>query len=197
MPLEPGRARAPKPPTSSDLAACGHHPCRYGADHAGVCANSNNNILALWGERLEYSLCRNLEWQTCAALGRLPGQGGVGMRFSYAPGNLDVYDGGTGKMLGDCRGWKPPYAAKACGAVGAQHTDAYSTDDIYFLEVCIFSFICDNGEELFGLQPGDFYVCQFNGAKFDELADLLIQPPTPTTGEIPGKTGENRGVPVF
>ena len=155
----------------------------YGYDHAGMCANSNNNILALWGDRLVYNLCRNLEWQTCAALGKLPGQGGFGMRFSYPPGNLDVYDGGTGKMLGDCRGWKPAYAAKACGPVGKKHTDAYSTDDIYFLEVCMFSFICDNGAELFHLQPNDFYVCQFNGAKFDEFAELLLQPPTPTTGE--------------
>jgi hypothetical protein len=29
--------------------------------HAGKCANSNNNILALWGNRLTYNMCRNLE----------------------------------------------------------------------------------------------------------------------------------------
>ena len=155
----------------------------YGYDHAGTCANSNNNILALWGNHLVYNLCRNLEWQSCAAQGKLPGQGGVGMRFSYPPGNLDVYDGGTGKMLGDCRGWKPHYAAHACGPVGQSWVDAYSTDDIYFLEVCMFSFMCDNGADLFSLQPDDFYVCKFNGTKFDDFANLLMQPPTRRTGK--------------
>uniref|UniRef100_A0A7S4MF62 Uncharacterized protein n=1 Tax=Prymnesium polylepis TaxID=72548 RepID=A0A7S4MF62_9EUKA len=144
----------------------------YGADHAGKCADSNNNILALWGNRLQYNLCRNLEWQTCAAKGLLPGQGGYGMRFSYRPGDLDVYDGGTGKKLGDCRGWKPEYAAAVCG------TDGYSTDDIYYLEVCMFSFMCDNGDDLFGLDVDDFYVCQFNERKFDDLARLFKEPPS-------------------
>jgi len=51
----------------------------------------------------------------------------------------------------------------------------------------MFSFICDNGEELFGLQPDDFYVCQFNGTKFDEFSELLLQPPTPTTGDTPAR----------
>ncbi|KAL1499574.1 hypothetical protein AB1Y20_011775 [Prymnesium parvum] len=143
----------------------------YGNDHAGNCANSNNNILALWGNRLQYNLCRNLEWQVCAAKGLLPGQQGFGMRFSHRPGDLNVFDGGTGKMLGDCRGWRPEYVGKACG------TDAYSTDDIYFLEVCMFSFICRNGADVFKLNVDDFYVCDFDGEKFDELARLLKEPP--------------------
>lgn len=93
------------------------------------------------------------------------------MRFSYKPGDLDVFDGGTGKMLGDCRGWVPEYAKGACG------WDAYSTDDIYFLEVCMTSFYCKNGAELFTLEIDDFFVCDFSEEKFDELALLFTEPP--------------------
>jgi hypothetical protein len=32
-------------------------------NHAGNCVNSNNNILSLYGERVQYNICRNLEWQ--------------------------------------------------------------------------------------------------------------------------------------
>jgi len=137
-------------------------------NHAGKCANSNNNILALWGDRLVYNTCRNLEWQVCAVMGKLPGQGGNGMRFSYNPGNLDVYDGGTGKSLGTCRGYLPPNLN--CG-------NGFATDDIYFLEVCLVSFLCKNKEELFTVEPHDFYVCDFDGDAFDELQALLMQPP--------------------
>jgi len=140
----------------------------YPEDHAGKCANSNNNILALWGNRLTYNMCRNLEWQICAAKGLLPGQGGYGMRFSYPPGNLDVYDGGTGKSLGNCNGWKP-------GTVNCWN--GFATDDIYFLEICLFSFICKNSDELFTLTPHDFYVCDFDEAAFDELQRILVEPP--------------------
>lgn len=143
----------------------------YGNDHAGNCANSNNNILALWGDRLQYNICRNLEWQTCAAQGKLPGQGGVGMRFAYAPMDLDLNAyGGAGKELGHCRGWKPDYMPQGC-------PDGYATDDIFFLEVCLFNQICANGEEVFRLAVGQFFVCDFSPTKFDELARLLLEPP--------------------
>jgi len=142
----------------------------YGYDHAGACANSNNNILALWGDRLQYNICRNLEWQVCAAKGMLPGQGGFGMRFSYKPGDLDVYNGGTNRALWQCRGWRAPNAATGCD-------DGYATEDIYFLEVCLFSQLCENGEDLFTLDTRDFFVCEFSEARFDELARLLMTPP--------------------
>jgi len=132
--------------------------------HAGKCANSNNNILALWGNRLTYNMCRNLEWQMCAAKGLLPGQGGHGMRFSYPPKELDVFDGGTGKALDRCQGWKPP---------GVNCQDGFGTDDIFYLESCLYSFVCKNNEELFSLKAGEFYVCKFDGDKFDELQGLL------------------------
>ena len=90
------------------------------------------------------------------------------MRFSYNPGNLDVYDGGTGKSFGSCAGYLPPSLNCANG---------FATDDIYFLEVCLVSFLCKNREELFTVGPEDFYVCEFDGDAFDELQALLMQPP--------------------
>jgi len=67
--------------------------------HAGECVNANLNILSLYGDRLPYNLCRNLEWMTCAAKGLLPGQGWGGqvsraggsreIRFAFRPSDLD------------------------------------------------------------------------------------------------------------
>lgn len=31
--------------------------------HAGACVNANTNILSLYGDRVPYNICRNLEWQ--------------------------------------------------------------------------------------------------------------------------------------
>ena len=42
----------------------------YPNNHAGSCVNANHNILSIYGDRMPYNLCRNLEWQapTVAAL---------------------------------------------------------------------------------------------------------------------------------
>ena len=57
--------------------------------HAGNCIQANLNILSLFGERVPYNSCRNLEWQVCAALGKLPGQRSRKILFATAPGSLD------------------------------------------------------------------------------------------------------------
>jgi hypothetical protein len=41
-------------------------PSHLPQDHAGSCLNSNHNILSLYGKRVQYNLCRNLEWQAHA-----------------------------------------------------------------------------------------------------------------------------------
>ena len=38
----------------------------YPNNHAGSCVNANHNILSIYGDRLPYNLCRNLEWQVAA-----------------------------------------------------------------------------------------------------------------------------------
>jgi len=146
----------------------------YPQDHAGSCLNSNHNILSLYGKRVQYNLCRNLEWQVCAALGKLPGQGGFGMRFSYRPADLDVYGW---KPLWQCHGFREPDAWERDPGCG----DGYATDDIFFLEVCLLNQICANSEELFTLQVGDFFVCDFRNELMDELAAILTEEPMDRT----------------
>ena len=43
--------------------------------HAANCVRANRNIFSLYGERIPFNICRNLEWMVCAAQGKLPGQG--------------------------------------------------------------------------------------------------------------------------
>eukprot|EP00966_Prymnesium_polylepis_P058013 1343581-Prymnesium_polylepis.1 len=74
-------------------AFCGAAPkntYRYMGGHAGTCVKANLNILSLYTERVPYNLCRNLEWQVCAATGQLPGQTTPTILFAHEPGALDA-----------------------------------------------------------------------------------------------------------
>ena len=64
----------------------------------------------------------NLEWQVCAAKGKLPYQGSKKMIFAVAPSELDP-SGATGKPLGQCKGWVPGRRPQG-GIYG------YATDDV-------------------------------------------------------------------
>jgi hypothetical protein len=80
------------------------------------------------------------------------------MRFSFAPRDLDVYDGGTGRSLGVCQGFR--------SATAPPCEEGYATVDIYYLEVCLLNQICTNGPELFNLETGQFFVCEFDSARY-------------------------------
>jgi len=104
--------------------------------HAERCVKANLNILSLHGERLPYNICRNLEWQTCAAQGKLPGQGTKydgtrdrTIKFAKAPGTLELV---RNNRLGVCSGWVP--SKKPEGGIYG-----YATDDIFYLETCLYS----------------------------------------------------------
>lgn len=71
-------------------------------------------------------MCRNFEWQVCAAKGLLPGQGGRTIQFSHAPSAL-YPDGSTNKPVGECCGWTPLGSRPRGGSFG------YATDDIFYL----------------------------------------------------------------
>ena len=150
--------------------------CKRGHDcdgHAECCVKHSMNILSLYGQRLPYNICRNLEWQTCAARGLLPGQKARRIVFAQAPNSV-APDGSTGKPLGVCGGWTPPGAPKG-GIFG------YATEDIFYLEVCMFHQICRNGDKLFQIGVGWTFVCDFDQDGFDELESLLLseRPPDP------------------
>ena len=172
------------------------------------CNGANRNILLVFGNNVHgtgwgYNSCRNLEWQMCAALGKLPWQGSRNIIFAHAPKDMDTR-GGRG--FDQCHGYQP----NGCGDYG------YANDDIYFLEVrahrhasrarrtreaccasaapcapglrraslsslrismplyprprprprapqvCMYSMICRNNEELFRLNANQPFICDVN-----------------------------------
>ena len=165
---------------------CGAH--RFGSDgkpkndyapyhnayqHAKACVEGNFNILSLYGDRVPYNTCRNLEWQVCAALGQLPGQGGPEkgkIIFSKAPSTLDPRPTSQ-KPFGECRGWRSPESQKGGCSKG------FATDDIYYLEVCLFHQMCENGDELFRLRAGEKWQCELSQKGYNELTSMLQEEP--------------------
>ena len=143
--------------------------------HAERCVKANLNILSLFGSRVPYNVCRNLEWQTCAAQGRLPGQGSAGIRFAKAPRTLDA-TGSSGKPLDGCCGWLPNSTLAPWSTAHRQHAYGFATDDVFFLEVCIFNQICRNHEDLFTLNAGDVFHCDFSEESFHDLQKILLSP---------------------
>jgi hypothetical protein len=113
------------------------------------------------------NICRNLEWMTCAAYGWLPGQGNANIRFAHNPWWL-FPDGRSGKPIDTCCGWVPHLDLPSSGAYG------YATDDIFYLEVCLFNEICENGKDLFTLGREEEFTCQFSEWRFNGLRDLLL-----------------------
>ena len=103
--------------------------------------------------------------QVCAARGQLPGQREPSLVFGTAPGTLDP----RGGRLGTCSGWLPDYIH------GRPY--GYANDDIFFLESCLYSQVCRNGDELFALGAGEHWRCQFSKSGFRELQRVLLDEP--------------------
>ena len=129
-------------------------------------------ILFWQGNRVPYNICRNLEWMTCAAQGKLPGQTSNTMIFSKAPKDLDP-SASSYKPFGECRGFREQKAI----STDPHCSRGYATDDIYFLEVCLFHQICDNGDQLFRLNAGEKFTCHLSGHRFQELKGMLLEEP--------------------
>jgi len=145
--------------------------CRVGQGcngHAQCCVDHGFNILSLYGDRVPYNICRNLEWQVCATQGKLLGQSTRTIKFARSPKSL-APDGSTGKTLGRCKGWVPHDLPKG-GIFG------YATDDIFYLEVCLFNQLCKNGDDLFRLNQGDPFVCDLDPKRLRELEGILPAP---------------------
>lgn len=137
------------------------------------CRQIGLNILNLATGRVPFNMCRNLEWLVCAGQGRLPGQSGPNIRFAPAPKQLEPSPLKGSRPLGHCGGWHPT-APPDGGYYG------YANDDIYFLEVCLLSYLCKNGAEVFKVQSvEDVFTCVFSFTRLAELESLLRAPPTP------------------
>ena len=75
--------------------------------------------------------------------------------------------GSTGRPLGECRGWVPDIRT-ASGVFG------YTSDDVFYLQVCLFSQICSNGGEIFQLEAGEDWECAFSEERVEELQEILL-----------------------
>ena len=112
----------------------------------------------------EYNSCRNLEWQTCAARGRVPGQKTASIVFATAPGEVEM-DGADGKpTLSSCIG----HAPYDCGSVG------FANDQIFYAEACAYSKMCANRKELFKVKAGELFTCEVSEEGVRELQRLLV-----------------------
>lgn len=72
----------------------------------------------------------------------------------------------SNRPLGKCGGYK----AKTTPSGGIF---GYGNWDIFYLEVCIFNHICQNGRELFTLKAGQTFNCDFSASKFLSLKSTL------------------------
>ena len=136
---------------------------------ARTCVNNFRNVLFLFASNVHntgagYNSCRNLEWQTCAAMGMLPGQTSATIIFAQPPNSLDAEGE---RPLAQCGGYSP----QGCG----KH--AYSNDDIFFLEVCFYSQVCANNDELFRLDDGEPFHCAVSEEGFGHLQRLVVSNP--------------------
>ena len=150
---------------------CGKGKCSK-AGKGCACDKSSYNILQLFGN-LRYNTCRNLEWQVCAAQGKLHGQYGKKIRFANAPRDMDL---NNEPPFGCCHGWTD---------TGCQLDTNFANDDIYYLEVCLFSMICANRDVLFEIRALEDFQCSFDDEGFDLLKRLLLEGPQP--GDLGGK----------
>jgi len=149
---------------------CGHHG-GWGSTIRQRCVRANLQLLAVWPS--DYNLCRNFEWQACAAQGSLPDQDENRIKFAVAPGSLNT-GGAYGHPFNRCSGWTPNGANS-----GTYPNAGYANDDIFFLETCLFNQICENGEELFRLRAGEEWRCRFSPERVYELQRILMTPAEP------------------
>jgi len=131
----------------------------------GNCDGANANILALFGNHVKYNTCRNLEWQMCAVRGMLDWQDSKEIMFARAPKTVSM-DGVP--PFGHCSG----YTDAPCN-----DWEGFANDDIFYLEVCLFSMLCKNSDELFKLNVGERFICDFSEEGFSLLQQLLLEGP--------------------
>ena len=75
----------------------------------------------------------------------------------------------SAKPFGQCRGWREE-GAGSCDT-------GYATDDIFFLEVCLYNQICNDRDELWRLDAGTPWQCRLNHTGYAELQSMLLKTP--------------------
>ena len=75
----------------------------------------------------------------------------------------------------------PPFGA--CSGFTDKHCDSqwdigFANDDIYYLEICLYSQVCTNGHDLFSVDPGRAFVCEFSESGFRRIQQMLVEGPS-------------------
>jgi len=128
----------------------------------GSCDQASVNILNLFSGPVDYNTCRNFEWQLCAAHGKLKQQASGMIVFARAPKTVS-FSGFP--QFGVCSG----YTNKAC-----DDWSGFANDDIYYLEVCLFAQVCENADEMFRVEQGNPFYCDFSATGLEELRGWLL-----------------------
>lgn len=55
--------------------------------------------------------------------------------------------------------------------------DSFANDDIFYLEVCIFSMVCKNSKHLFEIDVGEPFLCEVSQEGFDLIQRFLREGP--------------------
>ena len=115
-------------------------------DPSYACSN-RYNVLRIG----DWNMCRNAEWMICVIQGKgsWGGNGDPTIIFSLAPMTVDTVDFDS----------RPSF---------------YSENDIYLLEVCTLNEMCSNYEEIFSIDVGAPFLCQFDERRWLQAKrDLL------------------------
>ena len=121
-----------------------------------MCLAARHNFIRVF-DAPPWTMCTNIEWQTCVAQGKLPNQGGNGATFARAPKSL------TMEEL-----WDPP---DPCLSGNCQW--GFATSDVFFWEVCFFNHVCRNKADLFRVEVGELFECDFDLSAFQTLQHIL------------------------
>ena len=121
------------------------YPGQRGHAIAHGCVEAGMNVMRVAGGA--WDMCANLEWLVCATRGQLPGQYGDGaprnrkIYFATEPGSLRTSEG----TLRNSGAW-------------------YNSDSVFYIEVCLLSQICRNGDELLRTQGDKPFICDLGDA---------------------------------
>lgn len=134
-------------------------PEDFNDELARRCVEANMNILRILSARVPWNMCQNLRWVVCAANGKLPGQDGQTLQFAEAPNRLDLDE------------WEHPHSWPCDdGECGEQ----FAVGDVFFAEACILNRVCLNGDDLFELDPGVSWTCDFDANGYEQLVASLL-----------------------
>ena len=125
-----------------------------------MCLTAKKNFIRVLDGPM-WTLCTNIEWQSCLVQGLLPGQSGQTHRRN------DVYFATAPKRV-PMRWLRDPPSVCLSGCEWG-----FSSSDIFFWEVCFMNQVCDNQDALFQVDVGEPFSCEFNRDKYAEIVDIL------------------------